>query len=297
MSYFSLSSFNRLEVKWAGHLIGDRLIPKTVHCNPFYELIVITDGPIFLQVDNEQMTLLTGECLLLSPWQEHQGWKKCTPESGFIWVQFSTEPSLVFHHQVEDLTGKIQFAQSEHNDLRTSEAQDTPIFIPRRLKTSRRYELLSLFEQLVAAIAEPRGYFRLRVNILFWSILEILAYELIRIHHLDPSISASFKVYRNVINFLEVAYMTDVSKQILEPMINRKYEYICNVFKKHSGLTISEYILQLRIQRAKVLLSKSNHSVMQIAQEVGFQDPYYFSRQFKKMTGLTPSQFRITDRT
>lgn len=138
--------------------------------------------------------------------------------------------------------------------------------------------------------------FARRVNILFWSILEILAYELIQIHHLDPSISGSFKIYRSVINFLEITYMTEVSKQILEPIINRKYEYICNVFKKHSGLTISEYVLQLRIQRAKVLLNKSNKNVMQIAQEVGFHDSYYFSRQFKKMTGLTPSQFRISER-
>lgn len=296
MNYFSLSSFSRLEVRWAGHLRGDRLIPKTIHCNPFYELIVVTDGPVFLQVDNEQLTLLTGECLLLSPWQEHQGWKNCEPESGFIWVQFTIEPSLIFHDQIEDLTRKIMFVHSEQNDLRTSSAQDTPIFIPQRLKTARRYELMLLFEQLVAAIEEPRGYFRLRVNILFWSILEILAYELIQIHHLDPSISGSFKIYRNVINFLEVTYMTEVSKQVLEPIINRKYEYICNVFKKHSGLTISEYVLQLRIQRAKVLLNKSNKNVMQIAQEVGFHDSYYFSRQFKKITGFTPSQFRTSER-
>lgn len=68
--------------------------------------------------------------------------------------------------------------------------------------------------------------------------------------------------------------------------------YLSRNFKKHHGVTITQYITNCRIEHAKTLLLKSGLSVSHIAHNVGFQDFFYFSKLFKKNTGMSPSQFR-----
>lgn len=68
--------------------------------------------------------------------------------------------------------------------------------------------------------------------------------------------------------------------------------YLSDRFKKETGTTLTEYVTSRRIARAADLLATSQDSVWQIAEQVGLQDVHYFSRLFKKNTGLTPSQYR-----
>jgi len=65
-----------------------------------------------------------------------------------------------------------------------------------------------------------------------------------------------------------------------------------SLFRKRFGLSVKEYINQVRMERAEFLLSRSEKMVYQIAQEVGFQDIDYFTRLFKQHSGLTPSAYR-----
>ena len=63
-------------------------------------------------------------------------------------------------------------------------------------------------------------------------------------------------------------------------------------FKRYNGLTPMQYILNLRITNAKTLLRTTTYSVAEVAAIVGYDNPLYFSRLFKKQTGLPPSEFR-----
>jgi two-component system, response regulator YesN len=68
--------------------------------------------------------------------------------------------------------------------------------------------------------------------------------------------------------------------------------YLCAIFKKSTGKTLNEYITEVRIEKAKKLLSDSRKKLYEVAEAVGFSDPNYFSTIFKKSTGYTPSDFR-----
>lgn len=68
--------------------------------------------------------------------------------------------------------------------------------------------------------------------------------------------------------------------------------YFCSVFKKVTGSTFKEYLVKLRIDKAKELLLKYNLSVIDIAFQVGFQNLSYFYRAFKKLTSVNPKEFR-----
>lgn len=68
--------------------------------------------------------------------------------------------------------------------------------------------------------------------------------------------------------------------------------HFCTVFSREMGVTFSEYLTDLRIRRAKELLRSSRLHTGEIADAVGYNDPHYFSKLFKQLTGLTPRDFR-----
>jgi AraC-like DNA-binding protein len=68
--------------------------------------------------------------------------------------------------------------------------------------------------------------------------------------------------------------------------------YLSRLVKKHTGRSVGAWINIVRIQRAKRLLSETSQPIIDIAAAVGIDDQSYFSRLFKKETGLTPSVFR-----
>lgn len=69
--------------------------------------------------------------------------------------------------------------------------------------------------------------------------------------------------------------------------------YFSRIFKETTGMTLRDYLIQFRLDKAKDLLDDINLEIKQIAYEVGFNDPDHFSRSFKKKTGLSPTEWRL----
>jgi AraC-like DNA-binding protein len=68
--------------------------------------------------------------------------------------------------------------------------------------------------------------------------------------------------------------------------------YFSEVFRNHCGVSPIHYFAGLRIRRACELITHTDLQMGQIAQELGFEDRFYFSRLFKKQTGMSPSDYR-----
>lgn len=68
--------------------------------------------------------------------------------------------------------------------------------------------------------------------------------------------------------------------------------YLCDIFKLETGTTINQYISDIRINSAKELIRKSQMTLNDISEKVGYSDYNYFSRVFKKKMGLTPSSYQ-----
>jgi two-component system, response regulator YesN len=79
--------------------------------------------------------------------------------------------------------------------------------------------------------------------------------------------------------------------------ISQKYHYnasyLGRLIKDKTGLNFNDYVLKLRIIKAQSLLSTSKHLIHKISSEVGFKDPEHFTKKFKRITGLTPTEYRI----
>ena len=63
-------------------------------------------------------------------------------------------------------------------------------------------------------------------------------------------------------------------------------------FKKYMGVTPMQYVLSLRMSNAESLLEMTDYNVTEISSIVGYENPLYFSRMFKKQRGLSPSEYR-----
>ena len=71
--------------------------------------------------------------------------------------------------------------------------------------------------------------------------------------------------------------------------------YFCKMFKKATGLTFTEYLGRVRIERAKTQLLNPNRRVSEIAYDVGFQSLTHFNRVFRQVTGQSPTKFRLSN--
>lgn len=81
--------------------------------------------------------------------------------------------------------------------------------------------------------------------------------------------------------------MEDVAKEL-----NVSYSWLRKMFKTYTGMAPGQYLIQLKIERAKMLLSNPSKSIKEIAYELHFDSCFYFSKLFKEKTGLSPNTFR-----
>ncbi|MGO4106916.1 response regulator transcription factor [Paenibacillus sp. YAF4_2] len=82
-------------------------------------------------------------------------------------------------------------------------------------------------------------------------------------------------------------YLKDLSAKFFLNQV-----YCCQLFKKNLGKTFSEYVTELRINKACELLKYTDMSVEEVAVKVGIMDYYYFNKVFKKQCGITPAKYR-----
>jgi len=83
-----------------------------------------------------------------------------------------------------------------------------------------------------------------------------------------------------------------VSPEELAAALNMSYTWFRRMFRQYTGLAPAQYITQLKIQKARELLSVTSMPIKEIALELGYESIDYFSTLFKKQTGTTPGQFR-----
>jgi len=73
---------------------------------------------------------------------------------------------------------------------------------------------------------------------------------------------------------------------------NRSSSYICTLFKNETGQTINQYLTDYRIKMSKQFLSDPRYRITDISAKVGYSDGNYYSKAFRKIVGLSPSEYR-----
>lgn len=97
---------------------------------------------------------------------------------------------------------------------------------------------------------------------------------------------------RRMLRYLRDHYAEGITLQVLAKEFGMSESYISSLIKKNTGKGFSDHLTEIRIRKAQELLRSTNDSVDKIAERVGYPDYYYFTKVYKKITGVTPTAYR-----
>lgn len=101
-------------------------------------------------------------------------------------------------------------------------------------------------------------------------------------------------VREDIISFIESHYMEELSMKNAAHAMNYSDAYFCKLFKQCFHVNFSTYLNEFRISKAKAMMENPRINVKDVGLACGYTDANYFSRVFKRLTGQTPTEYRMT---
>lgn len=122
---------------------------------------------------------------------------------------------------------------------------------------------------------------------------EILQEMLLSLEEIqNKKFSTANRYIQQIQNIILGNIYSDLDLRFLADKVNLSVTYMCNLFKKETGISIGQYIKNVRMEKAKELLRNTNLRLNDIYPQVGYSSLTYFCNTFKEMFGVTPTQFR-----
>ncbi|MBI3218774.1 MAG: helix-turn-helix domain-containing protein [Bacteroidetes bacterium] len=256
-----------MSIRELGPLVSKQNLTQELHRHDFYLLIAIERGTGTHEIDFVPHRIRNYSVFFLHPGQVHQiNLKKGS--SGFI-MQFTAG---VYRQQ----TTPMQLFQQTH-------------FIYNAQSYQKIHALLtSLFDEYQKKAS--------RFEEVIQSYLHILITELIRsteqIASPIPSVFASWQRYDQLTNLMEAQFLTHKDAAYYADQLNMTPYQLNAITKQAVGKTCAMLIQDRVLLEAKRLLFATSLQVNEIAYQLGYEDPSYFIRFFKKHTGYTPDALR-----
>ncbi|WP_289370599.1 ABC transporter substrate-binding protein [Paenibacillus silvae] len=152
--------------------------------------------------------------------------------------------------------------------------------------------LYKLAEQMLSEWHTTKRLEHLHVKTMFYQ----FTYELLRqmdqqkVHPTYPNLTSQ------LINYIQEYYAEPLTRETLAHTFHYSGAYLSKCFKRETGTSIIDYLISVRVTKAKKLLLQTSLSLQEIAASVGYPDVSYFIRIFKKHTGITPKQYKSETR-
>ncbi len=164
---------------------------------------------------------------------------------------------------------------------------DNAPFFTDCLFIEKRADFEKMIEKALREETEhPRGY-----HVMQKALVRELLIETHRIFSGEPA--AQFRSQSNaILAYIQLHIAEPISRERLQAEFHFHPNYINRLIHRATGMTLHQYIIETRMQKAKELLAFSTLSIAEIAQSLCFYDSSHFSATFQKHTGVTPSFFR-----
>lgn len=105
------------------------------------------------------------------------------------------------------------------------------------------------------------------------------------------ALNSPVKIVENILQILNDNLYNNIDLDTISRKLSFSKTYIKAIFKKHTGTTIIQHYINLKIAEAKKLLSQNKYTVTEIAFMLNFNSVHYFSRQFKDQTDMSPTEY------
>ena len=175
-----------------------------------------------------------------------------------------------------------------HYRIPKREAARFPLFHEHFLiVTGINTRIADLIGQFRQSYATPGSMAVFKSKVLFMSLMEEMLVSAKR-QICDSSTELMAQAVEYIrLNYAEPLSITKIASQF--GLGRRRFTYL---FERHTGMSPIHYLTECRIRRSKELLQTCRCSIARVAECVGYPDSFYFSRVFKRQTGLSPTEFR-----
>ena len=230
----------------------------------FYILHYVVNGKGYYKSNDKVYTLKKGDIFAIFPDEVISYWADKDDPWLFCWIILGGKDAKELYSKVNISHKNIVFHLS--NDTFVTSVTRLLEYTSLNKNTPSQMRLISCILECFSAIED--------------SLLEKL---------MPPSRK---KTYVNLaISFMEYHYTEGINITEIAKYIGLERSYFYRVFKEETGITPEQFLMNLRIERAKNLIQK-NLEFKEIPSAIGLKDIYHFSNMFKKITGITPSQYR-----
>lgn len=237
-----------------------------------YELMMVTEGTLYIADHLQEYSVRPGEYLLMPPTPYQHGTRSAS--CNFYWLHFGYNKE-----QQDHITSIVPPAgRPNHLILPVTGTLPSPeriIILMKQLQDSdRRYKESNLNRYLCSAILS-----------------EISAQSS---HVLSKEKQLKEQLYYDIIDYISWHIQENLRISDIAAYFGYNEKYLTTFFKRYSGITLKQHILQTKMDLAKSALSETTQPVSQIAYGLGFSDAHNFSNAFHKITGMSPSDFRAS---
>ncbi len=246
--------------------------------HPFFELVFVKKGKLYISAEDYKGTLHKGEMILHRPNEPHS--LTCPTNSfpiiiilGFacdtaLLNDFSSAPLPLTVSQIKALAEIVKIGRTIF-----APPYNTPLYNMKKKKNI------------------PFGNEQLLKIYLETFLIELVKGRATQTPSSLLPLSPPAKI-NDIIAYLEENYLQKVLIDELVFMFNSNRSKLCREFREATGMTILEYINQKKVAHAKRLLTQTNATITQIAEQMNFDTIHYFTYFFKQQTGLSPKEFR-----
>ncbi len=95
-----------------------------------------------------------------------------------------------------------------------------------------------------------------------------------------------------ILSYVKAHFAEDLSVQDVAGHFGYADAYFCRIFKQHFGKSFVSYLTDYRIERAKEKLGEKETNIREVGQTVGYADPNYFAKVFRRVTGMSPTEYQ-----
>lgn len=260
----------------------NRYSPAIVHDHTFFELIYVYDGACSQSISQSSLTLKTGDICIIPPGIKHS--IGVFDDSVVIncLIRKSTLHNIFFNFLNNPNILSVFFL----NNIYSENGNDYIIFHTGNDKDIQRGFLYMYWESINQS--------------LYWD--QMISYTLmltfgLLIRNYEKSIELpTFTKKADVQRFALLQYIQDNFASVTLEQIAAKFhytpEYTSRLIKSTTGRSFTQILLQVRLEKAQVLLRDTNLSVANIANQIGYETPEHFIRIFKKQMHMTPTEYR-----
>lgn len=175
--------------------------------------------------------------------------------------------------------------------LRASITQNRPIHI-----TKQYHKLDALYHEMFAFCKDREHFIDIKISSLFLDIIYQYIVTTNQVTYISRIYSPISSYLDLAIEYIKCYYHNHISVSDVAAYLGISREYLCNLFKKQFGISPVRFIRDYRLKSAAVLLTTTNYSIANIAEQIGYNDYNYFSNQFTKLYGISPNRYRKNER-